>query len=197
MAIRESLRRIEQSGLKRLLDEYTFDKFLATEPWQEHAKKLAMDFTVNPDGNWLYAGGQVGAGKSHLCTAIVGEFLERGKSARYMLWRDAIVSLKASVTDDEAYGSAIRGFKHADVLYIDDFFKTERGTSPTAADINIAFELINYRYNDRRLVTIISSERLVDDIMAIDEATGSRIYQRSKQYCLSIGRDIAKNYRLR
>ena len=46
------------------------------------------------------------------------------------------------------------------------------GKPITQGDINIAFEIINYRYiND--LITIISSELLLDEIINIDEATGS------------------------
>jgi DNA replication protein DnaC len=189
--------RIEKSGLKQLMETCTFDSFSTEEKWQARAKQMAQDFLQDCAGNWFYAGGQVGSGKTHICTAIVGELLRLGKSARYMLWRDDIVKLKALVTDDEAYSSKIGQFKETEVLYIDDFFKTERGKTPTTADVNIAFELLNYRYNDRGLTTIISSERQIDELLDIDEAVGSRIYQRSQRYCLIIGNDKSKNYRLR
>lgn len=196
MDVRRTLRRIEQSGLKDLMDDCTFDKFTVTEKWQAQAKKMAMQFLQDHDNKWFFAGGQVGCGKTHLCTAIVGSFIKSGMPAHYMLWRDEIVPLKASVTDDVSYGKAIRKLKEVKVLYIDDFFKTERGKIPTTAEINIAFEILNYRYNSRDLITIISSERLIDDIIDIDEAVGSRIYQRSSQYCLVINYDRNKNYRL-
>ena len=35
MKARKSLKQMEQSGLKPLLEEYTFEKFIATEPWQK------------------------------------------------------------------------------------------------------------------------------------------------------------------
>ena len=195
--IRRTLKRIEKSGLKGLLTEYTFDTFRTDSQWQTQAKQAALSYLEDYSGNWFFAGGQVGAGKTHLCTAIVGELLNRGMSAWYMLWRDDTVSLKAVITDDEAYSTGITALKEVDILYIDDFFKTEKGKYPTTADINIAFELLNYRYNRRELVTLISSERLIDDILEIDEAVGSRIYQRCKKYCLVIEYDRAKNYRLK
>ena len=114
-----------------------------------------------------------------------------------MLWRDEIVGLKASVTDAEAYEKRISELKNAPVLYIDDFLKVEKGKMPTPADINIAFELLNYRYNNPDLLTIISSELLTTDIIKIDEAVGSRIYEKSKNYQININPDINKNYRLR
>lgn len=43
---------------------------------------------------------------------------------------------------------------------------------------------------------MISSEFTMDELLSFDEGVGSRIYQRSKEYCHIIGRDPAKNYRL-
>jgi DNA replication protein DnaC len=83
------------------------------------------------------------------------------------------------------------------VLYIDDFFKTESGKLPTTAEINIAFEILNFRYNNPDLVTIISSEKGMSELLEIDEATGSRIFERSKDYSISIAKDKNKNYRLK
>ena len=196
MAIRRTLKRMEKSGLKDLLTDCTFDTFRTDSSWQAYAKQAALSYLEDYRGNWFFAGGQVGAGKTHLCTAIVGELLKQGLSARYMLWRDETVSLKAVITDDEVYSMAITALKEVEILYIDDFLKTEKGKYPTTADINIAFELLNYRYNRRELVTLISSERPIDNILEIDEAVGSRIYQRTKKYCIVIEYDRAKNYRL-
>lgn len=197
MAIRSSLRRIEKSGLKDLLKECTFEKYRALEPWQAHTKEIAKRYVNDNSGKWFYIGGQVGCGKTHLCTAIVGELLKKGKPAIYMPWKDDIVPLKAMVTDDEKYIKTISPLKKIDVLYIDDLFKTEKGKPPTTADINVAFEILNYRYNNSNLITLISSERLMPDIIDIDEAVGSRIYQRTKDYCLNIDYDRLKNYRLK
>lgn len=197
MKIRRCNLRIERSGLKNLMEEYTFKNYITNEPWQKKAKAMAERFITDYQGKWFYAGGQVGSGKTHLCAALVCHFLKEGKAATYMLWRDEIVSIKSVVTDDDAYSKKMNELKKIPVLYIDDFFKTERGKQPTTADINIAFELLNYRYNNRDLITIISSELLIDDLINIDEAVGSRIYQRVKDYCLVINYDRSKNYRLK
>ena len=195
------IRRIRQSGLGDLLNEYTFDKFQTESPWQEAVKNSALKFLEDHDRKWFFIGGQVGAGKTHLCTAIVGEFLNRGISAKYMLWRDEALKLKAVVNDDAAYSNLIKPLKTVPVLYIDDFFRTGndetgRKKAPTQGDINVAFELINYRYNNN-LVTILSSELTVDQILFFDEAVGSRIYQRTKEYHWDIAKDPHKNYRLK
>lgn len=197
--IRADIRRFKNSGLSGLLDSCTFDLFQSPEEWQRSMRRLARQFVTESatSGKWFYAGGQVGSGKTHLCTAIAGELLHSGKSARYMLWRDDVVQLKACVNDDVAYSKLINPLKSATVLYIDDLFKTAAGKRPTDADIHIAFELLNHRYINRQLITILSSEWSVDDLIDIDEAVGSRIYERTKEYCLFIPRDKGRNWRLK
>ena len=201
MAIRRDLYRVKASGLQNLLEEYTFDTFQAKELWQQNLLRGAQAFLRDHNRKWFFIGGQVGVGKTHLCTAIVAQFLKEGVGARYMLWKDETTRLKAVVNDSEAYARLISPLKTVPVLYIDDLFKTpvdEFGNKkpPTQGDINIAFEVLNYRYNND-CVTILSSERVMDEILACDEAVGSRVYQRTKEYCFNLGQDRNKNYRLR
>lgn len=202
---RRSILRMQRSGLKDVIREYTFDRFIATEPWQRTIKMAAMDFALKPKG-WFALCGQSGSGKSHLCTAICRELLLRGEQVIYMLWRDDIAKIKqaamGSQFDEEGFElkKLLDKFKTAKVLYIDDFFKTGKTAEntaqrPTVADINYAFEIINYRYNNPGLVTIISTELTEDELLDIDEAIGGRIYERAKAF--SIGRDRRKNYRVR
>ena len=78
------------------------------------------------------------------------------------------------------------------VLYIDDFLKCKG--EPSTGDLNLAFELINGRYNNEKLRTIISTERSIENVLDFDEALGSRIYEKSKGYCLSAPHE---NWRMR
>lgn len=197
--IRNSIMRMKRSGLKDIIKDYTFDKFEASEPWQKTIKDAAMEYARNPEG-WFFLGGQSGAGKTHLCTAICREFLLAGKSVRYMLWRDDIVRIKGAVTDSEEYSRVIDEFKRVDVLYIDDLFKTGKAADnsiqkPTGADINVAFEILNYRYNNPSLLTIVSSEMTEDELIDTDEALGGRIYERAQAF--TIGRSRDRNYRIK
>ena len=129
-----------------------------------------------------------------MCTAIVGELLKRGIAVKYCLWRDESTRLKALANKLE-FDTEIAVYKRTDCLYIDDLFKTKQGISVTAADINIAFEILNYRYiND--MLTIISSEKTLREILDIDEAVGSRIYEMAQGYMLNLQADKAKNYRV-
>lgn len=196
MKKRRSVAHLRLSGMERQVSEKTFDNFVVSEPWQKRAKEQAQSYADNPRG-WFFCGGQVGCGKTHLCTAICGELLKKSLSVRYMLWRDESVKLKAAVNDSE-YSSLLDPYKECDVLYIDDFFKTQEGQAVTKGDVNLAFELINWRYVQNKL-TIFSSERFVMDILQIDEAVGSRIYEKTKGNGgrVAIKAETGRNYRLK
>lgn len=197
--VRRSIQRMKRSGLKNIIKDYTFDKFEAEEEWQKAIKEAALQYAKEPQG-WFFLGGQSGAGKTHLCTAICREFLLAGKSVIYMLWRDEIVKIKGAATESSEVSKMLDRYKKADVLYIDDLFKTGKAADntiqkPTVADINYAFEIINYRYNNPNLLTIISSELTEDELLDIDEAIGGRIFERAKS--ISIAKNRARNYRIR
>lgn len=71
----------------------------------------------------------------------------------YMPYRDIMTRLKQLVTNDTAYEKEINQYKTARVLLIDDFAKGRT----TESDINVMFEIINYRYLNSKPI-IISSE---------------------------------------
>ena len=194
--IRATLRRAMRSGLGNILTDNTFDKFIDSEDWQKEIKRTAQAFCQDDTAKWFFIGGQVGSGKSHICTAICGHYIKAGQEVRYMIWAEEAKKLKALVNDKD-YQGLISEYKDVDVLYIDDFLKVKFGEEPTAADINLAFEIINHRLVEGGKITIISSEKTLDEIMEYDEATMSRIYQKTGQYKLSIGRDRSRNYRLK
>lgn len=199
--VRSSILRMRRSGLKDIIRDYTFDKFEATEPWQQAMKAAAIRYAEAHDG-WFFVGGQVGSGKTHICTAICREFLLAGRDVRYMLWRDEIVAIKANVGDADVYKKMLDEYKSVEVLYIDDLFKTGKSPTgerqkPTIADINVAFEILNFRYSNPKSITIISTELTEDELLDIDEAVGSRIYERAKGSAITVGKDRARNYRLK
>lgn len=197
MKVRSTIKRMEKSGLKNIIRDYTFPKFDAADEWQRKLKEAAQQFAKKPEG-WFFIGGQTGAGKTHLCTAICRELLLEGREVRYMVWRDEIDKIKDYENADRE--KMLEEFKNVPVLYIDDLFKTTKRQDgekqrPTVADGNIAFEILNFRYNNPALITVISSECTVNDIIDIDEGTGGRIFERAKVF--SLKPDKNKNYRLK
>ena len=195
MKIRESLYAIEKSGLSDVMKKFTFDSYTASADWQKYIKTKAESFVEENEGKWFYIGGQVGCGKTHICTAITIALFMQGKSGLYMLWKDKTAELKG-LMNTESYDKKIDELKKAEILYIDDFLKTPNKNKPSSSDINLAFEILNYRYINK-LTTIISSEWILSEVIAFDEATGSRIKEYTGNYLITISKNGEKNYRLR
>lgn len=194
MVQRRNLQYLRESGLEQLIKRYTFEAWNVGERWQAEILRMAQEYAANPAG-WFFLAGRPGTGKTHLCTAICGNLIQRGYRTRYSLWRDFCVKAKSIVNDDgQQYEALIKPLKSVRVLYIDDLFKTGKGAIPTTGDVNLAFELLNSRYNDESKLTIISSELTANQILEIDEATGSRIVERSKNNYADLS--ARQNYRL-
>lgn len=179
MAKRVSIRNLERSGLKDQISRYTFKNYVDDTMERKQVKYAAEDFCRNDKG-WFFISGKSGSGKTHICTAICSRLMDKGKAVHYMRWRDDSVMLKALTTDGEEYQRLIQPFKSVPVLYIDDFLKGGH----SEADIRLAFEILNSRYNDSALRTVISSEITLFEILGLDEAVGGRIYERSRGYVL-------------
>ena len=188
MTKRRAMKRMKRSGLEDVITRYTFNSFQTEEDWQEQAKVLCQRYSENPEG-WLVISGNPGTGKTHLCTAVCGNLIKAGTDVRYFLWRSQAPGLKALANSPD-YEAAVRPWKEVKALYIDDFLK---GTV-TDADINLAFDILNARYNRKDLITIISSEMTIEQILSRDEALGSRIYERIGVYIKTTGK---KNWRLK
>lgn len=187
---RRNALRIKRSGLADVMSRYTFEAYKTPDKQTAAIKDAALRYVAESRGEWFVIVGRPGSGKTHVCTAIVGKLIEGGKNCKYMLWRDEVRELKALVNDNSAYRERMNLLKNVDVLYIDDFLK---GRAVSDGDLNVAFELLNARYNARKC-TIISGERTIGAIMDIDEAIGSRIYERSKNgYCFETS---PENWRL-
>ena len=178
MVQRQALLRARQSGLDEIMASYTFKAYQTPDVQTEKIKESAMNYVRYGDGKWFYISGIPGSGKTHICTAICSALLKKGMEVKYVLWRDIAQKLKSVVIDPE-YVDIMESLKRPKVLYIDDFLV---GTM-SDADFNRAFDIINARYNMPSKRTIISSNRDLSFVRSMDEAVGSRIYQRSKGYC--------------
>ena len=194
-------KRIARSGLMGIIDQWTFDAFFAETATQKAMKSAARryaDAVLDGQKPWLFMGGQVGCGKSHLCTAVCGELLRAGKAVYYVQWVTDSRALKANANDLDGYQAAVTPFLNAEVLYIDDLFKMAKreNVRPTDADIRAVFEIINYRYIQNKPTIITSEWFLTTELLESDGGTFSRVYQKSKDYTVEISQGADKNYRL-
>lgn len=197
LKIRRSIGRMKESGLEKQIEDLTFDKFQAIEDWQKKVMHIAQDYARNQNG-WLLLCGQSGSGKTHLCTAVARQLLLDGHEVYYIPWREESARIKGM--DGERRTDAVKKLQQVEVLYLDDLFKVGRmpdgSTRPTAADIGLAYEILNHR-DINRLTTIISTEKSLGELLEIDEALGGRIAKLSEGHCAIIAKKAGRNYRLR
>ncbi len=180
------------------MTKHTFTNFEVWNSASERAKDTAVayytDFAEvrNKRRNSILFCGQVGSGKTHLSVALGLNLLKQKIKVVYMPYRDIITKIKQNMLDQEYYIKTISKYQLCEVLLIDDLFKGKINES----DINIVFEIINYRYLNF-LPIIVSSEFSIERLLNFDEAVGSRIYEMSKDYVVDIEKDMNNNYRLR
>lgn len=133
--------------------------------------------------------GKAGSGKTHLLCAVANKLIDRGIETLYFPYVEGMNDLKSNF---EIMEEKIDRIKKVNVLFIDDLFKGR--TDPTPWQIEQVFSIINYRYLNH-LPVLISSEKDVDQLIEIDEAIGSRIFEMSKDHIVILkGNKI--NYRM-
>lgn len=189
--------RLKRSGLAKEFTEKTFDSYITGNNSQlVDAKKTAQQFTDSIDDEHVSGApslllcGQVGAGKTHLGTASSVALINKGVAVIYMGYREEMTSIKSKILDENAYSKEINKFKNATVLFIDDFLKGKI----TESDVNVIYEIVNYRYNNK-LPVIISTEKTLDELINFDEAIASRLIEMCTGYIVVFtGKEL--NYRL-
>lgn len=195
--IRRARDMMKRSGISAEFQKKTFDNFkTGNNPQLSNAKVKAMQYVKNfaqmEHGryNSIIFCGQVGAGKTHLGTAICGELMNSGVAVIYMAYRNAVTKIKQNIIDEEVYNRELNQYTSARVLYIDDLLKGRL----TETDINIMYELVNYRYMNNMPV-IISTEKAPEELLVFDEATGSRLIEMCRGNIIQLqGKEL--NYRL-
>jgi DNA replication protein DnaC len=134
--------------------------------------------------------GKSGSGKTHLLSAISNVLLDRGITILYFPFVEGFNEIKDNF---DLLESRINKMQKVEVLFIDDLFKGRK--EPTQFQIEQMFAVINYRYLNN-LPIMVSSERYITELLNIDEALGSRIYEMSKDFTVEM-KGERLNYRMR
>ncbi len=170
---------MERSGLSSEFLKKSLDNFdTRKEPVLVNAKNKAAAYIKNfkeirhGSHNSIMFCGQPGSGKTHLGTAICSSFISMGIPVVYMPYRNAMTKIKQHILDEAVYSKELIRYMDAPVLYIDDMLKGKL----TETDVNVMYEVINYRYMNN-LPLIISTEKDLEALLVFDEATGSRIIE--------------------
>lgn len=139
--------------------------------------------------------GQPGSGKTHLLTAIMNNLIK--KKSTHCLYFPYVEGMSDLKNDFDQLETKLNAMRKADVLFIDDLFKPVDG-KPRATEWQVEQiqSVVNYRYLNHKPL-LISSELTTDDLLDVDEALGSRIYQMCKYYTVIIqGNRMELNHRL-
>ena len=193
MIKRKTMAKAQKSGLGDYLTK-RFDDYIASDEWQANIKAKAIDYCRSDNKQWFITLGQSGAGKTLISTIIANYLLlKKDKTVIYITWTDFISKLKRDIMGDNSneVSNYLDDIKQVEVLYIDELLKKYNDT-----DLKYIIEIINYRYTNN-LTTIISSERTIDELLEIDEATFGRVIEKAEKYIINIPKDKKKNYRLK
>lgn len=184
-------------GINPEMINYKFSNFKVWNESSQRMRDIAISYINDFDTirksrkNSFMLCGQVGCGKSHLSIAVAINMINGGRRVVYMPYRDVITRIKQNMLDEEYYKKSISKFQTCEILLIDDLFKGRI----TESDVNIMFEIINYRYLNY-LPIIVSTEFTIDRLLGFDEGVGSRIYEMCKDYFIEVEKDDRNNYRL-
>ena len=193
-ASRESFKKAKHSGLGGYLNK-TLDDYIIKADWQGRCKRMVEAYIErhSHDNTWFIACGQSGSGKTLLGSIIANTLLlKKDRAVMYIVWTDFISKVKRDMMGEKANEVSVEldKVKNADVLFLDEIIKKYNET-----DIKYLMEIINYRYtNDKK--TIITSEKLMNEFLDIDEATFSRAVEKCEDFMINIPKDRKKNYRL-
>lgn len=198
MAARQSLRKLSRSDVCKDWRYKTFDSYTTTDQWQEIMKARILRYVKDDHRGWLYVSGQSGCGKTHLCTAALVDLVKQeALSGEYIRWMDMSEKLDAiRFSSDE-----LKKFKHTlttcDILYLDDLFKKMRNAPISRREFDNTLSIIDARYKNPKLMTIISGERTMEELGQMDEAFAGRIHERCGKHIVQIKREVGRNYRLK
>lgn len=186
----------------RISEEFqakSFDNFILTgRPSSVHgAYECAKTYAANFDSikdtrkNSIAIMGRPGSGKTHLLMAVANYLIQHRVPVMYFPWVEALNNLK---DDFSKLDERIRQMQTVPVLYIDDLFKGRK--MPTEFQLEQLFAVVNDRYLNKRPM-LISSEKMMDEIIDLDEGLGSRLAEMCMDYTVFMigGREL--NYRLR
>lgn len=191
-AARENARMLAESGVSLAdYERFTFANFRESTPMAATMKKAARDYLEAGGGSGIGFFGPSGIGKTHISIAILRE---TKKPYKYWKYRQEIQKLKnVMYKNGEEYERLMNRARNADCLYIDDLFQgAVDGGKLEKQDAQIMFDILDSRNMNRRR-TLISSNCLLGEINAMNDAIASRIYALIRPYAVEIKR--AENVR--
>jgi len=161
------------------------------------AKDFVNNETTGKPDKGLFICGNVGSGKTFLCSAIANALLRSGKDVLFLVVPDLLDEIRASYGQDSGTTEmqVLDAARNIPVLILDDM----GAHNYTEWTRNKLYSILNFRLNNR-LSTVINSNLTLEEIeQFLGERTTSRIVELCGIYRLLTPRDIRhlKNRRRR
>lgn len=185
-----------RSGLDHLID-LKINDFIAKYDWQKNIKDNLYKFSNNHE-RCFFLSGQSGSGKtmamSILFKNLVGKY---GLQGRYLEWESFINEANNNYREIDKLEYA--NISNVPILYIDDFLKCPNNdiNNISVNDLRYARNIINQRYKNDKLITLISTELTGDEIEQLDQSLHGRIFEMAtSNYFMVIKPSKEKNIRV-
>lgn len=160
-------RRVKECGLTEIQAKRDFASYSHESPEVVVAKARAILAVQN--GTNLVLAGNVGAGKTHLATAIALEAIRVGKKAIVANVPEMLEGICHAAQNHEDTFGVLMKYKSVDCLVLDDWGKERRSD----ARMDYLYQILDYRYQ-RGMQTIATTNSVTPDGLK-DRFYGDRI----------------------
>lgn len=193
---RHSLQLLDKSGVCPDWRCKTLESFCINEEWRQALKLKIEAYLADTSRCWLFVSGQSGCGKTHLCTAVFVTLVRAGHIGRCVSWSRLMQKMDAAYYKNDEYKKIVDPLLSCDVLYLDDLFKSRGNAIISERAFDHTLRLLDARYQNPDLITILSSEWTVERLTGEDEALAGRIVERCGTHIVQVAKAEGRNYRI-
>lgn len=187
---------MSRSGLDYASDLKITD-YIAKYDWQKEIKQKLYNFVKRPTSCFLISG-QSGSGKTMAMSILFKNLVGKlGKQGHYLEWETFITETNNNYREIDLrdYGYITK----IPILYIDDFLKSPNNDIKNLShnEIRFARNIINQRYKNKDLITLISTELSQGQLEQLDQSLHGRLVEMSTlEYFMQITESKEKNIRV-
>lgn len=192
---REGVLRSERLAAAEIPERYrvcNFENFNDLNASLVHAKNRAREFVEAYPA--VEAGllllGPSGRGKTHLACAVLSELVRnKGAAGLYIDFSDLLMKIQTSFRPDAdaSKESILHPYAEVEVLVLDEL----GASKPHAWVLDVLYNLLNTRYNRRRITIVTSNfedepDRDAGERDRLEDRVGARIRSRLSEMCLHV-----------
>lgn len=168
-------------GIDEKFLDCTLSGYKPKDEYERRAKDAAQEYCENIDsekhqGEGILFYGETGHGKTHLLTAILKAYFDRGKSIRYMTVENFFLGLRDTFAGEVSERKYIDRFVRVEILALDDLYSAK---APDSYQQRMLWQLLDERYRKLRR-TITASNKPMSELLKIFEERTLRRFQAVK-----------------